>query len=85
MQSKEATARIKINRMLEVAGWHFFPNAAGPANIQLEPSIKLTQEHLDYLGNDFEKASKGFSRELITRFEKKIHATLARVCGEGLL
>jgi|GEM_PF-2758956 len=36
MSSKEATARIKINRLLEEAGWRFFANADGPANIQLE-------------------------------------------------
>lgn len=30
MASKEATARIKINRLLEEAGWRFFDEAAGP-------------------------------------------------------
>ena len=37
MFEKEATARIKINRLLEAAGWRFFPDANGPANIRLEP------------------------------------------------
>ncbi|MDD2597637.1 MAG: DEAD/DEAH box helicase family protein [Kiritimatiellae bacterium] len=60
MSSKEATARIKINRLLEEAGWRFFANAGGPANIQLEPSVTLTKQAIDGLGNDFEKASKGF-------------------------
>jgi hypothetical protein len=44
---KEAAARIKINKLLEAAGWRF--------------------------------AAK---RELITRFEQKIQATLARIWGE---
>ncbi len=57
---KEASARIKINRLLEKAGWRFFADGNGPANIQLEPSIKLTQQDLDSLGVDFEKASRGF-------------------------
>ena len=30
---KEATARIKINKLLEAAGWRFFPDSNGPANI----------------------------------------------------
>ena len=57
---KEATARIKINKLLEAAGWRFFADATGPANIQLEPSIALRAHDLDALGDDFEKASKGF-------------------------
>ncbi len=57
---KEAAARIKINRLLEAAGWRFFAGADGPANIQLEPSVKLTQQALDDLGENFEQASKGF-------------------------
>jgi type I restriction enzyme R subunit len=57
---KEATARIKINKLLEVAGWRFFSDSQGPANIQLEPSVALTQHALDDLGENFEKASKGF-------------------------
>ena len=29
----EATARIKINKLLEAAGWRFFADGASPANI----------------------------------------------------
>lgn len=60
MASKEATARIKINRLLEGAGWRFFADTDGPANIQLEPSIKLSTQDLEALGNNFEKSGKGF-------------------------
>lgn len=35
--TKEATARIKINRLLETAGWRFFAEGGAPANIRLEP------------------------------------------------
>jgi hypothetical protein len=38
---KDATARIKINKLLENAGWRFFADANGPANVQLEPNVKL--------------------------------------------
>jgi type I restriction enzyme, R subunit len=57
---KEATARIKINKLLENAGWRFFADTTGPANIQLEPSVTLKTHDLDALGEDFEKSSKGF-------------------------
>ena len=60
MTSKEATARIKINKLLEVAGWRFFADGKSPANIQLEPSITIKTQDLDALGENFEKSSKGF-------------------------
>ena len=56
----EATARIKINKLLENAGWRFFADAHGPANIRLEPSVALKPADLDALGTDFEQAGKGF-------------------------
>ena len=57
---KEAAARIKINKLLENAGWRFFADATGPANIQLEPSVALTKQAMDDLGENFERSSKGF-------------------------
>ena len=41
MPDREATARIKINKLLEAAGWHFFLEGDAPANIRLEPSITI--------------------------------------------
>jgi hypothetical protein len=35
---KEAHARIKINKLLEAAGWRFFDSPQGKANIALEPT-----------------------------------------------
>lgn len=60
MPDKEATARIKINKLLEAAGWRFFAEGSAPANIRLEPSVTIKTNDLDALGNNFEKASKGF-------------------------
>lgn len=57
---KEASARIKINKLLEAAGWRFFGNEQGPANIRLEPSVALTEQAFDEIGENFEKSSKGF-------------------------
>ena len=60
MPEKEATARIKINRLLEAAGWRFFPENGRPANIRLEPAVALKSADLENLGEDFEKTRKGF-------------------------
>ena len=60
MPEKEATARIKINKLLEAAGWRFFPEKELPANVRLELSVTLKPADLDALGNDFEKSSRGF-------------------------
>ena len=57
---KEATARIKINKLLEGAGWRFFQDGNAPANIRLEPSVTLKSTDLDALGDDFETTTKGF-------------------------
>lgn len=60
MSEKEATARIKINKLLEAAGWRFFPEGDAPANIRLEPGVKLKSADLDALGENFETSSRGF-------------------------
>ncbi|MBP6582530.1 MAG: DEAD/DEAH box helicase family protein [Chromatiaceae bacterium] len=60
MPAKEATARIKINKLLEAAGWRFFADSGRPANIRLEPGVTIKAVDLDALGANFEQASKGF-------------------------
>ncbi len=57
---KEATARIKINKQLEAAGWRFFTDGDGPANICLEPNVTIKEANLSALGENFEKTKKGF-------------------------
>jgi type I restriction enzyme R subunit len=52
---KEASARIKINKHLEEAGWRFEDDKNGKANIQLEPGVKYSE-----LGDDFEHEAHGF-------------------------
>ena len=60
MKAKEAKARIKINMLLEEAGWRFFDDENGPANIQLEANVKLTKKQIDEYGENFEKVKNGF-------------------------
>jgi len=57
---KEAKARIKINSLLEEAGWRFFDSKNGPANIIVENNVKLTQETINEFGENFEKSKNGF-------------------------
>jgi type I restriction enzyme R subunit len=57
---KEAQARIKINKLLEEAGWRFFDSVDGKANIVLEPSVKITKRNLSNLGDDFANVKTGF-------------------------
>lgn len=69
---KEAQARIKINKLLELAKWRFFPDANGQDNIICESRITKTvyAPSLD-LGNDFEKAAHGFVDYLLLNAERK--------------
>lgn len=55
----EAHARIKINQLLIEAGWRFFDNEEGKANILLENHVKVTQQEIDAWGNDYEKTKNG--------------------------
>ena len=60
MSGKEATARIKINKLLEAARWRFFAEGNAPANICLELNVTIKSSDLNALGDNFEKTSKGF-------------------------
>lgn len=60
MRAKEAKARIKINKLLEEAGWRFFEEDGKPANIQVEPNVKITKNQVDDMGENFDKAKNGF-------------------------
>ncbi|SFL01472.1 type I restriction enzyme, R subunit [Nitrosomonas aestuarii] len=56
MAAKEAKARIKINKLLEEAGWRFFDDANCKVNVVLEPNVKLTKAGIEALGENFESA-----------------------------
>jgi type I restriction enzyme, R subunit len=60
MAEKEAKARIKINKLLEEAGWRFFDDEQGKTNILLENNLKTTKQKLDEWGEDFESVENGF-------------------------
>jgi type I restriction enzyme R subunit len=72
MSKKEAQARIKINKLLELAGWRFFPDANGPDNIICEHrTTKKVYSPSTVFGDDFEKAPNGFIDYLLLNLEKR--------------
>ena len=62
---KEAKARIRINGLLQRAGWRFFDDENGPANIALEVNVRIRKKHVDEFGEDFEKTDSGFADYLL--------------------
>jgi type I restriction enzyme R subunit len=60
MADKEAKARIKINKLLEDAGWRLLDNDSGKANVFFENNVKITQNSINELGENFEKTKNGF-------------------------
>lgn len=55
MKNKEASARIKINKLLEESGWSFEDTQDKKANIQLEAGVQVSS-----LGDDFEHTKNGY-------------------------
>ena len=70
-KNNEAHARIKINKLLEEAGWRFFDTEEGKANILLENHVKITKKEFDAWGNDFEKTKHGSLDFLLLDNEEK--------------
>jgi type I restriction enzyme R subunit len=83
MANNEATARIKINRLLESAGWRFFAEGGQPANIVLEAGTQITSLDLNELGENFEKTKKGFIDFLLLN-EKGFPFIVLEAKAEGL-
>jgi len=60
MAANEAQSRIKINKLLEAAGWRLLDGAGGRANVLLENRATITRAGIDALGKDFEKVRAGY-------------------------
>jgi type I restriction enzyme, R subunit len=61
MGKKEAKARIKINELLRESGWRFFDSNNKSANVVLEQNVKISENHFEELGEDFEKTKNGYT------------------------
>jgi len=46
--------------LLEKAGWRFFDEEQGPANITLETGTKITKREVDTFGENFEETHQGY-------------------------
>lgn len=55
MSKKEAQARIKINKLLEEAGWRLLDEGTKKANVTLESHIKIEE-----IGDDYENQKDGY-------------------------
>lgn len=94
MKKKEASARIKVNHLLEEAGWRFFDDENGPANIQLEPNVKMSKADLTGLGENFDRVKNGFVDFLllddkgkpfiVLEHERKVPVVIERATAEDL-
>lgn len=60
MAEKEAKARIKINKLLEEAGWKLIDDRFGKANVVFENNVKITEQAINELGENFDKTKNGF-------------------------
>lgn len=97
MLAKEAQARIKINKLLEAAGWRFLEDANGPANVGAAGSMPninqgivesipiplppLPTQRAIVAEIEAEQALVNANRELIRRMEATIKAAIDRVWG----
>ena len=70
--SKEVRARIKINKLLEKAGWRFFDDENGKANIHLEQNVKLTHEGVGSFSKDADSFGEDFVNSRLSRV-REIH------------
>jgi type I restriction enzyme, R subunit len=68
-KDKEAKARIKINQLLMDAGWRFFDNEIGKANISLEHRTKKGKYENEKLGANLENAPDGYIDYLLLNSE----------------
>jgi len=82
MSEKEAKARIKINKLLEEAGWRFFDSPKGKANILLENGVAIKVSDYDKFGEDFEKSRKGFIDFLLLDENRKPFVVLEAKSGK---
>ncbi|HHJ11521.1 MAG TPA: hypothetical protein ENK25_11630, partial [Bacteroidetes bacterium] len=60
MPPKEAKARIRINHLLEEAGWRLTDGKEGPANVLLESHVKITETLQNEWGEDYEHIKDGY-------------------------
>lgn len=77
MNKKEAAARLKINKLLEEAGWRLTDSEAGRANVDVETRLNPGQQlDAQAAGEDFENTKGGFVDYLLLDDNQKPIAVL---------
>ncbi len=77
MSKKEAAARLKINHLLEEAGWRLFDTDTAKANVSVEIYLQPGQTVAgDTLGNDFQDTKSGFADYVLLDYNQKPLAVL---------
>jgi type I restriction enzyme, R subunit len=71
MTTKEAQARLKINKLLEEADWRLLDCEQGKSNVSLEHRTKKAKYDNQALGIDLENAPDGFIDYLLLNEDKK--------------
>ncbi len=66
----EATARIRINRLLEEAGWRFLPEGDKPANVRLEAHVSIKARARD--GRGYQTDINGALREHVQKTARSV-------------
>ena len=72
----EARARVKINKLLEAAGWRLLDEDGKPANVIPEAGITLVAGESDQLGEDFEKTARGYADFLLLDDKRRPYIVL---------
>ena len=61
MSRKEASARLKINKLLEESGWRLYDADGVRANVDVETRLSPGEDvNVHQLGEDFENTKGGF-------------------------
>ena len=77
MSKKEASARLKINSMLQDAGWRLFDTDDARANVDVETRLSPDERiNIQELGDDFENIKAGFIDYLLLDDNQKPVAVL---------
>lgn len=77
MSKKEATSRLKINKLLEESGWRLLDNEQGRANVDVETRLNPSQAiNIHDAGEDFENVKGGFVDYLLLDDNQKPVAVL---------
>lgn len=81
----EPAARVRIDALLHSAGWNLLGTNGTAANVRLEANVKLTQDHLDALGDDYQNRRGKADYLLLDSSGKPLAVLEAKSTGADLL